>query len=179
MENKLDLNFEINELQLNLVDLLMQANNLLEKYEKRKNNIKFEVFNINKLEESEFYIISKNSLQELNKKFEEYKNNKDDIHNTNNDLKNKANLKKSSKSDVEKINNTLDEFKKIDLENNKLDMYKVISEEFNFIKEDLNLIKTFEGVELSEDIFVFNLVKLMFIEKTIELITNIILYLNS
>lgn len=141
MEDKLDLNFEINELQLNLVDLLMQANNLQKLYEKRKNDISFEVFNINKLEDTEYYIICKNGLEELNKKFEEYKNDKS--------------------------------------ENNKLDMYKIISEEFNFIKEDLELIKTFESVEISEDIFVYNFVKLMFIEKTIELITNIILELND
>lgn len=141
MEDKLDLNFEINELQLNLVDLLMQANNLQKLYEKRKNDISFEIFNINKLEDTEYYIICKNGLEELNKKFEEYKNDKS--------------------------------------ENNKLDMYKIISEEFNFIKEDLELIKTFESVEISEDIFVYNFVKLMFIEKTIELITNIILELND
>ena len=179
MENKLELNFEINELQLNLVDLLMQANNLHKKYEKRKKDITFEVFNINKLEETEYYKVCSASLEELNRKFEEYKNNKDDIHNANNNLKNKASLKKSSESEIEKINNTLDEFKKIDLENNKLDMYKTISEEFDFIKEDLNLIYTFENVEITEEIFVFNLVKLKFIEKTIELITKIILELNA
>lgn len=141
MEDKLDINFEINELQLNLVDLLMQANNLLNLYEKRKKDIIFEVFNINKLEETEYYIISKSNLDNLNKKFEEYKNDKN--------------------------------------ENNKLDLYKIISEEYNFIKEDLELIKTFEGIKLDEEVFIYNLVKLIFIEKTIELITQIILEMNA
>lgn len=141
MEEKLSLNLEISELQLNLVDLLMQANNLKAKYEDRKNQISFKIHNINKLQECEYYIVSQCNLDELNKKFEDYKNDK--------------------------------------TENNKLDLYKVLSEEYDFIKEDLNLIKTFEGISLDEEIFVFNLVKLIFVEKTIELITKIILEMNA
>ena len=40
-------------------------------------------------------------------------------------------------------------------------------------------IKTFENIVLDEDVFVFNYVKLIFIEKTIELITKIILEMNA
>lgn len=141
MEDKLDINLEINELQLNLVDLVLQANTLKDKYEERKNKISFKVFNINKLQESEYYIISESNLTELNKKFEDYKNDKN--------------------------------------ESSKLDMFKIINDEFDFIKEDLNLIKTFENVVLDEEIFVYNYVKLIFIEKTIELITQIILEMNA
>jgi len=141
MEEKLSLNLEISELQLNLVDLLMQANNLKEKYEERKSQISFKIHNINKLQECEYYIVSQSSLEELNKRFEDYKKDK--------------------------------------TENNKLDLFKILSEEYDFIKEDLNLIKTFEGISLDEEIFVFNLVKLIFIEKTIELITQIILEMNA
>ena len=141
MEDKLDINLEINELQLNLVDLLMNANVLLQKYEKKKNDFSFKKYNINKLEQNEYYKASQSNLDKLNQKFEDYKNDK--------------------------------------TENNKLDLFKILSEEFDFIKEDLDLIKTFESINLDEDIFVFNFVKLIFIEKTIELITQIIIEMNA
>jgi len=141
MEDKLDINLEINELQLNLVDIAMQANILNEKYNKRKEKFSFNIHDLKNLDKSEYYIISQSNLNELNKKFEDYKKDK--------------------------------------TENNKLDLFKIINEEFDFIKEDLNLIKSFENIEIDEEIFVYNFIKLIFMEKTIELITQIILEMNA
>jgi len=141
MEDKLDINLEINELQLNLVDIAMQANILREKYNKRKEKFSFKIHDLKNLDKSEYYIISQSNLNELNKKFEDYKKDK--------------------------------------TENNKLDLFKIINEEFDFIKEDLNLIKSFENIEIDEEIFVYNFIKLIFMEKTIELITQIILEMNA
>lgn len=140
MEEKLNLNFEANNLQMNLVDLIMQSNLLKEKYEKRKNLIKFSLFDIDKIEENKYYKQSQSNLEELKTKFEEFKN--------------------------EKTQET------------KLDMFKTLEDEFEFLKDDLDIVISFEGIDLEEEIFVFNYVKLLFIEKTAELITKIILELE-
>lgn len=115
-------------------------------------------------------------LMEVNRFKTKYENNLQ----FNNCIENIENNKVFSnfKQDYDLLKIKFEDFKLKKNENNKLDLYKCMLEEFDFIRDDLTLIKSFNNNLLDEQTYLFCYCKLVFATKNIELMYDIISQMN-